>query len=135
MKGLLADNDVQGQLALVVKIWQGPEWRFVWEALALTIHAFADVGLAPDAEDTEIWRKCQALDIALLTANRNDDGPLSLTATIRDENTAACLPVFTIGNAKRVLVDKAYAKQVAVKLLEYLLDIEQYRGAGRLYVP
>ena len=53
----------------------------------------------------------------------------------QNENTAACLPTFTIGNAKRLMVDKAYARQVAVKLLEYLLDIEQYRGAGRLYVP
>jgi hypothetical protein len=31
--------------------------------------------------------------------------------------------------------DKSYAKQTAEKALEYLMDIEKYRGAGRLYIP
>jgi hypothetical protein len=45
------------------------------------------------------------------------------------------LPVFTIANPKRVLQSREYAERVTAKLLEYLLDIDYYRGAGRLYLP
>ena len=35
----------------------------------------------------------------------------------------------------RVLRDRAYAEKVAVRLLDYLMRIDEVRGAGRLYVP
>ena len=40
-----------------------------------------------------------------------------------------------IGDADRMLRDKAYASAVADKVLQYLFDMNQHRGAGRLYVP
>lgn len=73
--------------------------------------------------------------MVLITGNRNDDGPDSLEATLRRANSPACLPVFTLANPKRIYKDREYAFQVAVKFLEYFLDIENYRGVGRLYVP
>ena len=54
---------------------------------------------------------------------------------IRTETTIDCLPVFTIANAERIRTDKGYAEQTAVRLLEYLLDIENYLGTARIYVP
>jgi hypothetical protein len=45
------------------------------------------------------------------------------------------LPVVTISDQDRVLQDRLYAEKVAVKLLEYLIRIDEVRGAGRLYVP
>jgi hypothetical protein len=51
------------------------------------------------------------------------------------ETTIACLPVLTLANAERIRTDKRYAEQTAVRLLEYLLDIENYRGTARIYVP
>ena len=45
------------------------------------------------------------------------------------------LPVFTLANEQRVLRDRLYAEAVADRLLEFLFDIDSYRGTGRLYVP
>jgi hypothetical protein len=71
----------------------------------------------------------------LFTANRNQKGDDSLEATIRRENTPTSLPVLTLANAKRFEESREYAERVATRLLEYLLDIETYRGSGRLYLP
>jgi hypothetical protein len=51
------------------------------------------------------------------------------------ENQPVSLPVVTISDQVRVLQDRIYAEKVAVKLLEYLIRIDEVRGAGRLYVP
>ena len=51
------------------------------------------------------------------------------------ENQPVSLPVVTISDQDRVLQDRIYAEKVAVKLLEYLIRIDEVRGAGRLYVP
>ncbi len=71
----------------------------------------------------------------MITGNRNDDGPTSLEATIRNENQPDSLPVITIGDADRVLRDRIYAEKVAERLLDYLMRIDEVRGTGRIYVP
>jgi hypothetical protein len=101
----------------------------------VSVYTFADVGLAAGASDTMVWQLCQNEEYVLLTANRNEAGADSLEATIRTSNTRQSLPVFTLANAAQVRTNKAYADRVAVRLLEFFLDIEQYRGVGRLYVP
>lgn len=45
------------------------------------------------------------------------------------------LPIVTIANPDRVLRDRVYAETVAEQLLEKLIAIDDFRGAGRLYVP
>ncbi len=82
-----------------------------------------------------MWQTCQGQRIVLLTANRNADGPDSLEATIRQHNTAQSLPVFTLADARRVELEATYAARVAIRLLQYFLDVESVRGVGRLYVP
>jgi hypothetical protein len=70
-----------------------------------------------------------------MTDNRNDDGPDSLEATIRNENQAGSLPVVTIADTDRILRDRLYAERVAECLLDYLMRIDELQGTGRLYVP
>ena len=43
--------------------------------------------------------------------------------------------MFTLASAESVLGSRAYAERAAVRLLEYLYDLENLRGAGRLYLP
>jgi hypothetical protein len=41
----------------------------------------------------------------------------------------------TIANANRLLRDSLYAETAAERLLEKLIAIDDFRGAGRIYVP
>ncbi len=71
----------------------------------------------------------------MITGNRNDDGADSLEATIRNENQTDSLPVITVANADRVLQDRRCTEEVAESILDYLMRIDEVRGAGRIYVP
>jgi hypothetical protein len=71
----------------------------------------------------------------LFTGNRNQEGPESLEMAIRLHNQANSLPVITLSNPKRFGHDRRYVHRVAERLLDILQKIENYRGAGRLYVP
>jgi hypothetical protein len=135
VNGILADANCEGHLALLVRLFQ-EGWRHdVWEVLHLTPRSLADLGLQSDVSDREVWESCQRAQVVLLTANRNDAGPGSLEATIQQHNTSASLPVFMLANEQRVLRDRLYAAAVADRLLEFLFDIDSYRGTGRLYLP
>jgi hypothetical protein len=57
-----------------------------------------------------------------------------LEATIRRLNQADSLPVITISKSQEV-VHRSYAERAAVRLLEYLSEIDRFRGTGRLYIP
>jgi hypothetical protein len=70
----------------------------------------------------------------VLTDNRNMEGDDSLEQTIRDENTAASLPVMTIGRVER-LSERSYREACAARLLEIVLYPEDHVGAGRLFIP
>jgi hypothetical protein len=43
--------------------------------------------------------------------------------------------VLTIADADRVMLDRTYAEAVAVKVLDFLQDLENLRGTRRLFVP
>jgi hypothetical protein len=135
VNGILADANCEGHLALLLRLFQEGWRRDVWEALHLTPVSFAVLGLQADASDRNVWETCQRAHVVLLTANRNDEGPVSLEATIQEHNTTESLPVFTLTNDQRVLRDRSYAEAVADRLLEFLFDVDSYRGTGRLYVP
>ncbi len=135
MKAILGDINIQGHLRVLLAILQRDDWQEFWNDLNLAFLKFQDVGLSPQATDAVIWQMCQQRDMVLLTANRNQAGPDSLEATLRTQNTASSLPVFTIANARRVLTSRDYAERVAAQLLDYLQDIDRVRGTGRLYLP
>jgi hypothetical protein len=135
VQAILADANIQGHLQALLTVLEGPFWREVWASLALPLFTFRDLGLAVDAADATVWQICQQRQVILITANRNAAGPDSLEATIRTCNTATSLPVFTLADPGQVLRSRDYAERVAERLLEYLIDIDNYRGTGRLYLP
>jgi hypothetical protein len=131
----MADNDIGGHLVRLLGILNSDAWAQAWRDLNLLVHDFKSLGLEPNAPDAAVWDACQAHEVVLVTANRNDDGPNSLEATIRARNEAHSLPVVTLADPDRVLQSPSYAERAAVRFLEILMDIDRYRGAGRLWVP
>jgi hypothetical protein len=135
MRGILADINVRRHWDELFSRLMSDQWRDLWLRLNLQVETFPSLGLPLTAPDSVIWQVCQQQQLILITDNRNANDPDSLEATIRAHNTPTSLPVFTVADAARVLKNKPYAEQVAEKLLEYLLDIDNLRGTGRLYLP
>jgi hypothetical protein len=104
------------------------------ELLKLKFLYFAEVGLLTETDDRTIWFLAQENEWLILTNNRNNDSETSLTATINKENALSSLPVITIGDAQR-LDESEYRNNAAYKLGEILLDLENYRGTGRIFIP
>jgi hypothetical protein len=135
MAGILADHNLEGHVAVLLRIWTSTAWASLWESLEREVESFARLGIPYETSDRELWQLCQQRDIVLITANRNDEGPNSLEATIRDLNEPSNLPVLTIADPELVLASQDYAERVAIQVLEYLLDLDNFRGVGRLFVP
>lgn len=135
MKGLLADVHLEGHLRLLSILLEQPSRRELWDHLRLSVLRLPEIGLSRQATDVAIWQRCQESQLILITANRHDEGPTSLAHAIRTMNPPTALPVFTIGDANRFLDDRRYAERVVDKLLDYLFDMDNYRGTGRLYLP
>jgi hypothetical protein len=133
--GIMSDNDVAGQFAVLVHIFKGETWKELWAWLACPLHTFESIGLSRQAKDRDVWLECQKYEIILVTGNRKHEGPDSLEATIRTLNTLRSLPVFTLADPQRIMHSREYADKAADRVLEFLQDIEYHRGAGRLYVP
>jgi hypothetical protein len=127
----LADHNVEGQAASLWGTLAAEGWLSL---LPLELVTFTDVGLPVASDDRTVWRFAQANSLILITANRRMRGANTLEETIRTENTGASLPVLTIGNLARV-DERLYREQCAVRLVEIVLSIEDFRGTGRLYLP
>ncbi len=135
MLGILADNDVAGHVQILQHHFESDEWRDIWHALNCTMHTFEGLHLSRDAPDRLVWQRCQEHQIVLLTGNRNDAGPDALESAIRELNNPVSLPVITLADPDRIRTERSYAEQAAVRVLEYLMDIENLRGTGRLFIP
>ncbi len=135
MRGILADINVEGIVAILVRIWLSGNWREFWHDLGISIQDFNSLGLPFDSSDKIVWRTCQDRKLVLITGNRNADEPDSLELVIRAENTEDSLPLVTLANSERILNERPYAERTAEKLLDYLTRIDDFRGAGRIYVP
>lgn len=107
MKGILADNDVRGHVEYLVLLMNAEPWREFWQDLGLALYHLEDIGLSASSTDVEVWERCQAEEIALVTGNRNLSGPDSLEATIRLQNTPQNLPVFTIADVNKLHTSKS----------------------------
>jgi hypothetical protein len=135
VKGILADVNVQGPVEDLVREMQGAKWVEFWTHLGLALFHFEDLGLRQDATDLQIWRKCQENQLILITDNRNKTSPDSFEATIQQHNVPESLPVFTIADLRKFRKSRTYAELVLERLYERLLDIDNLRGTGRLYLP
>lgn len=135
MRGILADINAEGILTNLRFIWLSGAWREFWFGLNLSVEDFETLDLPFDASDRVVWRTCQEQTLILITSNRNSDGPDSLEMVIRGESQPDSLPVITLADARRVLRERAYAEKTAERILDYLVNFDQYRGAGRLFAP
>jgi len=131
----MADHDIEGQVQLVLHLLMSPEWHALWTELAVRVESFASAGLSINTSDAALWQFCQRQQLILITGNRNEDGPESLEAVLQGSNTPASLPVFTISEPQRMLSSRAYTHRVVERLMEYLIDVDNLRGTGRLYLP
>jgi hypothetical protein len=87
-----------------------------------------------NASDRWVWFYAQENQIMILTANRNMKGVDSLEQVMREENTADSFPVLTIADIDRL--DEFDCREPGVeRLVEIVLDIDNYMGAGRLFIP
>jgi predicted nuclease of predicted toxin-antitoxin system len=135
VKGILADIHLRGPIDALVREMQAEPWAELWQDLGLRLFHFEDVGLAPTSTDLEIWQRCQTEQLIFITNNRNQDSPDSLEATIRQHNAPDCLPVFTVGDLDKFRKSRPYATRVLERLYEYLIDLDNVRGSGRLFLP
>jgi hypothetical protein len=135
MTGIMADHNIEGHFVVLLRIWTSNPWASLWESLECEVESFDRLGIPYDTSDRELWQVCQQRDIVLITANRNDEGSNSLEATIRDLNEPSSLPILTVADPELILVSQDYAERVAIQVLEYLMDLDNFRGTGRLFVP
>ncbi len=135
MPKIIADHNIEGQLKVLVRILQTGPWAEIWNEIGVEIVSFANLGLSADASDTDLWQACQNHEVVLITANRNKSGADSLEATIARGNQASSLPVLTVSDADQILTSRKYATRVVSQLIEFLFDLDNIRGTGRLYLP
>lgn len=133
MQTVLSDYNCEGQARAIFRALDAGGYI---KLIPLELRFFVDVGLSTDAEDAIVWQHCQDYGLILLTGNRKtSDGERSLESTIRRLSTSNNLPVLTISNLRRVLIDPVYCRACALRLAEVMLDLEIYRGVQRLYLP
>ena len=128
---LLVDHDIEGYAVLLWGSLLAEGWL---ELVEIDFVMFTTVGLAFDSNDRDVWRFAQANGMVLLTSNRNMQDDDSLEQTIRQENTTDSLPVITISNVQR-LDKKSYRDRCIARLVEIALDLDNYLGTGRIFVP
>jgi hypothetical protein len=107
MLGITADHNVEGHLKRLISICETSVWREVWSALRLELKPFSELGLVPRFAGSNHYRK---------------------QSTLKPSRSK-------FADADRILESRPYAELVVERLLEIILDIENLRGTGRLYVP
>jgi hypothetical protein len=128
---ILVDQDIEGQVLILWGSLAAEGWL---ELGSLQLVTFAQVGLPANSSDRTVWRFAQTHSMMLLTHNRNMNDDDSLEQTIRDENTPRSLPVVTIGRVDH-LRERSYRERCIVRLVEIGIEIEQYLGTGRIFIP
>ena len=105
MLRIMADHNIELHLQVLIGICASQAWADVWASLACEVDSFERLGLPFETIDTELWQTCQENGIVLITGNRNADGPTSLEFAIRTLSTDQSLPVLTISDPDRLLLD------------------------------
>jgi hypothetical protein len=132
---ILLDENIEGYADYLTRQIFCPTWNDISSSLGISIATFEQVGLEKGTPDEQIWQFCQDQQFYLLTDNRNADKTDSLESVIRTRSLRTSLPVFTICDLSRLRTEREYVEALVVRLLEYLMDAENIRGVGRLYLP
>jgi predicted nuclease of predicted toxin-antitoxin system len=128
----LIDHNLRGHAVVLLGSLTASGWL---DLLSIRFILFEEVGLSIDSDDRVVWQFAQANQMILLTANRSMKGKNSLEQVMREENNDNSLPVVTIGNIDRLLAEAIYREQCINRLVEIVVDIEDLRGARRIFIP
>lgn len=128
---ILVDHNMKGHALRLWDMLVAQGWEKVFP---LEMVMFADVGLAVNSSDREVWRFAQTHRMILLTDNRNMKGNDSLAQTLAEENTSGSFPVITIGKVDR-LKERDYRERCVFRLVEIMANVENFLGAGRIFIP
>ncbi|MBW4655440.1 MAG: ACP S-malonyltransferase [Kaiparowitsia implicata GSE-PSE-MK54-09C] len=128
----LIDHNLGGHAELLLGNIASQGWL---ELLQIRFVTFKEINLAIDSNDRIVWQLAQENQMILLTANRSMKGEDSLEQVLREENMTKSLPVITIGDPDRFLEDRDYRNRCVDRILEILVDIENFIGVGRLFIP
>jgi hypothetical protein len=132
MIGILVDRNIERQGQLLWGQFAEPDWQAMQVASMTTLF---EAGLDPDATDLGIWTFCQKRQLLWLTANRNRQGDDSLQAVLDERNEPTSLPVLTVSNPNRALVDALYRELCAYRIADIALELPRHLGMGRLFIP
>jgi hypothetical protein len=128
---VLADHNLEGQAVLLWGTLASEGWLTLQPLRLVMLH---EVGLPADSTDRDVWRYAQTHQMVLLTGNRRKKGVDSLEQVIREENRPTSMPVITVARVNR-LDERAYRERCSSRLIEIMLDIENYAGVGRIFIP
>src|SRR4028119_416679 len=128
----LVDHNLEGHALLLSGNIASLGWL---DLLPIRFITFEEIELSVTSDDRIVWRFAQANQMILLTANRSMKGKNSLEQVMREENTSTSLPVVTIGNIDRLLAEPDYRERCVNCLVNIVLDIEDYQGARRIFIP
>jgi len=127
---VLSDHNMEGQAMMLWGTLVTEGWLDLYP---LKIVTFTQVDLPKDSSDRVVWRFAQENDMLLITGNRRMKGEDSLEQTLREENTSTS-PVITVSDLERV-AEVTYREKCLSKLLDIVLDLENFRGTERLFIP
>lgn len=128
---ILVDHNLEGYAVIIAVILANGGWL---DLIPIRFVMFPEIGLAINSSDPVVWRVAQENQMILLTANRSMEGENSLEETIRNQNTPTSLPVLTIGSLDR-LAEREYREKCRLRLFDIILNIENFLGVGRLFIP
>ncbi|NJL09949.1 MAG: ACP S-malonyltransferase [Calothrix sp. SM1_7_51] len=128
----LIDHNLRGHAIVLLGNLASSGWL---DLISIRFFLFEEVGLSIDSDDRVVWRCAQSNQMILLTANRSMKGKNSLEQVMREENTPTSLPVVTIGSVDKLLVEVDYRERCVNRLVDIVVDIEDYRGAMRIFIP
>jgi hypothetical protein len=128
---ILLDHDLEGRAMFFEAGLRETGWD---QYLNIEFKRLRDFNLSDDSTDQEIWRYVQRERLLFITNNRNRDDDTSLEAVINSENRADSLPVLTV-SAQDKLASAQYRQRVADKLALVVIEIDNYLGTGRVFLP
>ena len=128
----LVDHNLRGHSVVLAGSLAASGWL---DLISIRFVLFEEGGLAVTSDDRTVWQYVQANQMILITANRSMKDKDSLEQIMREGNTPTSLPVVTIGNINRLLVEPNYRERCVNRLIDIVVDIEDYQGARRIFIP
>ena len=128
----LVDHNLRGHSVVLAGSLAASGWL---DLVSIRFVMFEEAGLADTSDDRVVWQYAQNNQMILITANRSMKGEDSLEQVMREENTPTSLPIVTIANIDRLMAEPDYRERCVDRLVDIVIDIEDYQGARRIFIP